>query len=322
MRLLLWLPWHRLVAMTIIIPVYALLGGACSAMLYIAVAHGWLVGVTAPLLPLFALALSGMTYGRPGVMAACIAASLLVIFSLPLQDALLLVFMQIIPLGLLLRALMRATLRDGERRLHFASMGDGVWVAALYGAVFFALIVGSNSALYSYISERMLTEVAAGFAAVDAQTGADAEAVIKAVPHLVLAASYWLWMLTAVLVSLLAYAVAETLGVRRRPPLRLGTHSPPDALLAALGIAGMTSFSGVESLIQAGQAAGLVLLLPYCFSGLGAVHAALRRLQGGRLWLALFYAVVCITGWLLLIVTLFGLVRHLGRYTLFSSPRT
>ncbi len=307
--------------MMIVIPIPAIGAGLLAAALVYAVAQGWLFGVTAPMLPLFTLALAGMVYGRPGITVASVAASLALLVLLPVYDALLMAMTQIIPLMLFIRQIMVVTRHASASPFVWTSTGDAMAIIALYGALFYALIIATGSGLYHHVSERMAAQMGEVFATLEPEVAVALESAVTQMPHVILAMEYWFIAILLVLLTLLAQMVAETLSMGRRPSLRLSDDSPPNLVLGALGLAGILGFTGVEALVHAGHAAGLILLLPYFFSGLGMAHRTIRRWQGGTFWLAVFYLLMLLTGWPLLLITVLGLLRHLSRYTLSSSTR-
>jgi hypothetical protein len=308
--------------MTIIIPLPAILAGIVAGFLYHALSEGWIIGVTAPFLPLFVLAMAGMTFGRSGMTVATMVAIPLILLSLPFYEALLTITTQLIPLALFVRSLMVAVLNPDPPSLTWAPVGNAVAILCLYGALLYAFIIGTQSGLYSYISETMLADIKKGFTTLDPNMAAALEGMVSKIPHLLLAIEFWIWSLMMFGIVVLAHMVADTMGYSRRPSLKLAAHTPPDMVLAIFGLACVLGAIGTESLMHAGQAASIILLIPYFFSGLGCINARLRQLPNPTLWISGFYFLFFLfTVWPLIMVTMYGLVRHLGKYTFSMPPR-
>lgn len=305
--------------MTIIIPIPAILGGMLASILYYMVSHGWLVGMTAPFLPLFVIALSGMIYGRAGATVSALATIPFLLMLLSVSEALLIIATQIVPLVLCIRALMMALVRPDPPALVWAPLGAGILAMAFYSAFYHVMMIATDNALYRYVVERMRDEATQHFSELEPEIAVMVKKFLTEMPHLIIASEFWLWGITVVGVILLAQFVAETFGMQRRPTPVLTPHSPPDYVLALVGLSAATSFLDYQPLVHGGQAASLILLLPYFFSGLSVIHTKLRSFKNGGAWLMAFYLFFMMTLWPLLLVTLFGLLRHLGQYSLPQS---
>ncbi len=307
--------------MTIIIPVPSLLAGFIAGLLYYLLHNGLIYGVTAPFLPVFFLALSGMSYGRAGMTASLIPAIPVVLAMLPLHDALLVIGGQLIPLAVFIRVVMTASWTADPPALHWSSPSLAISALSLYGAAFYGCMIGSDSGLYHSVSTEMLGDIRRGFSSLDPTVAASMETLIQHIPHLLLALDFWAWSLIVFVVAGFANGVAWSLGHGKRAHLRLRAHTPPNGMLAALGLSALLGAAGSVSLMRAGQAASIILLIPYFFSGLGYIHTKLRGFQNAKAWMVGFYVLFFFFNlWPLLCVTLLGLARHVGQYTLFASP--
>ena len=307
--------------MTIIIPIPSLIAGMIAGALYYLLHMGFIVGVTAPFLPVFVLGLSGMSYGRAGIVASVLVTIPLVLALLPFYDALLVIGGQLIPLTVFIRQLMTASWTMDPPGLMWSSPAMAISALALYGSAFYAVMIGSDGSFYHSVSTEMLLDIRRGFSSLEPQMAASMETLIQHIPHLLLALDFWVWSLIIYVVVGFANNVAWALGYGKRAHIRLRMHTPPNGTLAALAVAALLGAAGSASLMRAGQAASIILLVPYFFSGLGYIHTRLRALQNGQAWMVGFYVLFFLFNlWPLLCVTLLGLARHVGQYTLFTSP--
>lgn len=315
--------------MTLVIPIPAIAGGALAALLYALMARGWIVGITAPLIPLFILSLCGMVYGRAGVQCAAAVMAALVLVLLPFSQALMLIASQIVPVVLAIRMLMTALLvqsaHDQENytaHVHFAPLNAAIMVLTLYGALYYGAMMATDNAMYHQLVAVLQQEGKAGLAQMDPEIKLTAEAFIDQLPHILIAMEYCLWCGLLLTVMLGAHYVADTFGIQRRPTPRLYAASPPNILLMLLGGSAALSFVGYDPLVHASQAASMILLLPYFFFGIGLLHRYVRSLRHSGLWFGVFYVLVALTLWPLLLVTLYGLLRHISRLSLPSGDKS
>ncbi len=312
--------------MMIVIPLPALAAGFLSAILYYCLGQGWITGVTAPYLPVMPLILAGTCYGRSGVMTACGLCAALLLILLPLYDALLTTLMQLVPVTIFVRGLMIVSFEPGDPpRLKWTSVGQAMSMLSMYCAMFFAFIIGTDNTAYHNAREAMIQSVETVFSQMDPEMAVLMETIVKQIPHILMVMEIWVWCIGIYAVTLFAQMVAESLGMRRRPDIRIQRFTPANLVLGLLAISGMAGFATKPEIMHAGQAAGMMLLFPYFFSGLGYVHDYLHSLTHGRMWVAAFYIIGIFSGMALLILvalTLFGLMLHLGRYSLLLPPRS
>lgn len=306
--------------MMIVIPIPALAAGVLASVLYYALLNQVIVGLTAPFLPLFCLALAGMAYGRAGITVASLSCIPLMLIFLDGYQALLLITTQIIPVTIFIRQSMVATVDTDAGEIRWLSATDAMTMVSVYVAVFYATIIGTDSGLYRQIKEDMKQNIQQGLGSIDnADVAAQVETLINELPHAMMAMEYWFLAITLLLLGLAAQWGLETFGRSRRPRLHLASSPPPDFVLAGLAVAGALNFTQMPPLIKAGQAAGIVLLFPYFLTGLGSIHHWLRQYQNTPLWLGIFYIFFAFTLWPALLITAYGLVKHLSEYS-FSSP--
>jgi hypothetical protein len=302
--------------MTIILPIPSFIAGLIAGLLYMALHHGLIVGVTAPFLPVFVIALSGMSFGRAGILLTILTTIPIILTALPLYDAILIIGGQLLPLFLLIRHLQTVIWTLDPPTLRWSSPATAVAATALYGAGFYGTMIGSGSGLYGYVSAALLGDIRKGFPSLDPQMAVTMEGLIQQIPHLLLAVDFWVWVLMTYGVVALANGVAHTLGYGRRPHMRLPMHTPPNYVLGVLGAAALLGGLSANALTHAGQAASVILLIPYFFSGLGYANARLRALPNSSAWMIGFYLLFFLFNvWPLLLVTMLGLGRHVAQYS-------
>jgi hypothetical protein len=306
--------------MTIIIPLPSILAGLLAGALYTALHHGWIVGVTAPFLPIFVLALSGMRYGRAGISVACLATLPTILMTLPFNDAAFIIVGQLMPMTLFIRTLMVAVWIREPPILLWSSIGIAVAALSAYGAALFAMLVVMNDGLYSHLTASMQTAITASFTTMEPEMAAMMEGLVKKIPHILLAIDFWIWSVMLYVVVMLANGLVHSMGYGRRPPLRLTLHSPPNWILGALVVALLLSVIAPAPLMQGAQAACVILLLPYFFSGLSYAHMRLRSLPRSNAWMVGFYLLfIVLSLWPVIMVILFALGRHVRLYAFFNT---
>jgi hypothetical protein len=311
--------------MTIIIPLPSIIAGLLAGLLYVALHHGWIVGITAPFLPVFVLALSGMRYGRAGISVACFSAIPIIISTLPFYDAAFILLVQLMPLALFIRTLMMAIWIAQPPIAIWTPVGLAMGVLATYGAGVFFLLITVGDGLYAHIITTMQATIAESFTTLEPEMAAMMETLMKGIPHLLVAIDFCIWTVMMFVVVALANTALHSMGQGRRPHVRLMLHNPPNWVLAGLAIAFVLSVIAPTGMQQGAQAASIILLLPYFFSGLSYVHTRLHELPRSAVWMAGFYLLfIVLSLWPVVFVTLYGMVRHVGHCSFFDrrTPRT
>lgn len=114
-------------------------------------------------------------------------------------------------------------------------------------------------------------------------------------------------------VVLIAINAALAQGLLRR----FGKAALPTPDIASLRLPRWVAFLLAGSLLLANLDGGLgylgmnlapVILLAFLFCGLGVVHALVRRLNSGAMWLASLYALLFVFGWPAAVVVLLGML--------------
>ena len=117
------------------------------------------------------------------------------------------------------------------------------------------------------------------------------------------------WMLSMVLDGALAQVILRQFNRHLRPSADLTSLHLPGAaavvLLAALAMAFMPDPLGVM-----GRALIGLMLIAYFLQGLAVIHAVSRSWPMRSLFLVGTYLIVILTGWLMLVVALVGLLEH------------
>jgi hypothetical protein len=300
--------------MTIIIPIYAALAGFLAGCTFSMLANEVIVGVTAPFIPLFMLAGAGMVYGRAGIHVAAVAALPPLFLFSPLHEALLLTATHIIPCVLMIRTLMMALLVGSTPPMMiWSSLGAAILAASLYGALFYAAMIGSDNAMYQQLVMKMQEEFNSVSASLEPDMSQMGKTILSTYPHVIFAFEYWVLILGMTLVTVFAQMVAVTFGMQRRPELVLKPFAPPLLLPAIIAVAIVGACLPYARIAAASHTIIIIAMLPYFFSGLAVIHAKLRSFQHPALLFACFYsAMIVFFGWAPLAITLYGLSRHLG----------
>ena len=128
------------------------------------------------------------------------------------------------------------------------------------------------------------------------------------------------WMMMTTVNGILAQALLSQSGRSLRPTPRLAGLTLPRwvgiALLAAIGAAAVPGQIGTL-----GMNAAIVLLLPFFFLGLAAIHALSHRWPGRAFILVLLYLVIILAAWPAVVVTAVGVIEQIaGLRRRFAPP--
>ncbi len=299
----------------IVIPIYALAGGAASALLHTLLYYKLIYGVTAIFLPHFGLAFAGLSYGRSGLNAAMAVAIPALLLLLPWQDAIIIIVTQIIPLNLFIRCLMMAAFRANPAlnnvQLIWSPPCYAVSYVCLYGAIFYAMVIITQGALYENMSAPMVKII---------QISADElqlKTLVKYV-HLLVGLDFCLNLLNIMLVIFLLHGYLRRFNAIRRPVLRFASPSTPPDIMLVIGLAAaLIAIIGEGKIAQAGECALLILLTPYLYSGLSHIHFTLQFTRDKKIWFTLFYiALLLFNATALLMIAVYGLATHASRFSL------
>jgi uncharacterized membrane protein len=77
-----------------------------------------------------------------------------------------------------------------------------------------------------------------------------------------------------------------------------------------IAAAGVFALAGEGTSAYAARNLVAILLVPYFFSGLGVIHALMRRVANSILPLVLFYIFLLFLGWPIFMIAGLGLIDH------------
>lgn len=249
-------------------------------------------------LPLFLVGLSlGWFHGA----AAAGAAFLAILMAIGLLPAAYYLVVNALPVTLLLLTLERDPRDPGRAVVTLTGLAAApMIVAALF-------LVGTDGGLSgvirSWVGELQDMLPMPPEAVPEAQWQAMLDRMAQLLPGL--GAVFWVVLITVN--GLLAQAVLRRFGKARLPSPDIATLYLPRWMPGVLAAAAALSFLPGEIGYLGGNLVPLAAL-PFLFSGLGVLHAWLRRMQGGVFWLAMFYMLLLIVGWPAVIAVVLGLI--------------
>lgn len=290
-----------------------LAAGVISGLLYVSViigAPGTVILAYLAQLPLFAAGLglgvmAGLAAGVAGLVTAGLISGLL---------------------GAVVYALFNgapAVLVTRQALLSRSAPGGGVewyppgllvtWLTGLGSALFVAaaiLFSGTEGGLEGYVRDGVgqVAEQFAGDREMDAVV-AVLEAVAPVVPGIAVAS----WMVMVAVNGALAQGTLVRFRRNLRPsPDMAALELPPWMPLALAGAVLAAWLGGGLGFI--GQNMTVILAVPFLFSGLGVIHALVRKFEGGPLILVVFYMFLVMLQWPVVLITGLGLVDHWARF--------
>jgi len=132
---------------------------------------------------------------------------------------------------------------------------------------------------------------------------------------------FWLAMM------IINAALAQWILVRRnrnlRPTPDITQLELPNFLPMAIAAAGVISLVGEGASAYAARNLVVILSVPYFFSGLGVIHALMRRVANSTLPLALFYIFLLFLGWPIFMIAGLGFIDHwMGLREALNTPKS
>lgn len=265
-----------------------------------------------PTLPLLTLGLSGR---RRVASAALLCAALLIGTVLSASAGLVYAILLASPACYLANQSLRWRERDGKPEW----MPIGLILANLTA---FACGVLALIGLYYATSGGSLPAVLAqnireAFSDMEADYGEVIDMLADRWSFLVFAVTIWMWGLTLYAHGWLAHRALKRRHVLTRPSFAIEPFTMPVWMLGLLGIAGLASLVGSESMSFLGKAALVALMLPYFFSGAQLMHAASHGWPNRQLLLFFIYFMIVSQFWPALAVSITGLwhqLKNLNKY--------
>jgi hypothetical protein len=295
--------------LTIVIPLYALLGGAISALLFAALHKQMIYGVTAPFLPYMGIAASGLIYGRAGLNAALMVAIPALFFTIDFYDAAIITLTQIIPLNLFIRALMMALIKSNSqndnRELIWSPPCWGVSLISIYGAIFYSMIMLMDNPLYPLMQERINEIVKLVYDDVQYKINMNYN-------YLLLSIEYISHIISIIIVTFITHRIINYFRLNRRPILSFANYCPPlDANLLLLAFCFISSGLTDGTIANAFKCSIVILILPYLYSGLSAIHLRIRLTKNPKLLIIILYGlIILLQGNALMFIIGYGIGMH------------
>ena len=249
-------------------------------------------------LPLFLVGLSmGWFYGAAAAGAATIA----ILFAIGIAPAGYYLIVNAVPVALLLLTLERHPGVPGRALLTL------VGLAALPVVVATALFSGTDGGLGGVIRERLAefqTMMPAGSQAVPAEQW---QAFVDMLSIILPGLGAAFRVLLIVVNGVLAQGLLVHLNKARLPTPDIASIWLPRWMPGVLALALALSFMPGD-IGYLGTNLVPLAALPFLFVGLGVMHALLRGVSGGGLWIGVLYALLLMIGWPAAIVLGLGLV--------------
>jgi hypothetical protein len=294
----------------------AALCGVAAGALYLAVVFGSpgvLILVYLTQLPLFA---AGLWLGAGAAAIAGATATLMLFAASDATAAAMFAALNAVPVALLVRQALLARRRDDAGVAWYPPGQLTGWLTALalggLGAAI--LLLGGPDAMQTELRAIVASALqrVADQGTLDTAQFADALAMV--IPGVVAAS----WMVMTAINGILAQGLLTRFGLNWRPAPDLAILDLPLWVAVALALAAALTLFG-EWPRFVGVNALIALSVPFCFGGLGVLHAATRRLSHPRAALIAFYTLAGLFGWPLIFAmalglfeTCFGLRRRLA----------
>jgi hypothetical protein len=184
------------------------------------------------------------------------------------------------------------------------------WLTGLGATLFVAatiLFSGAEGGLEAYIRTTMVKALEQLAMEKDrARIATLAEGLAPYVPGIVVAT----WMVIVAVNGALAQGTLVRFGRNLRPKPDIAALELPQWMPLALAVAVLLAWIDVGGLGFIGQNMAFILAVPFFFSGLGVIHALVRKLAGGPLVLVMFYVFLLIFGWSVVLVAGLGLIEQ------------
>jgi hypothetical protein len=290
---------------SIVIPLYALLGGAISALLFASLHKQLIYGVTAPFLPYLGIVLSGLIYGRAGLTAALMVAIPILYSLLDFQSATIIILTQIIPINIFIRALLMGVIRLENKELIWSPPCWGVSLISIYGALFYAILILFDNPLFSLMQGRVNDLIKLIYDETQYK-------MIAEYSYMLLAVEYVAHMVSIIIITFIGHKIAGYLNLNRRNVLRFANYCTPlDANFLILALSFCTAYMGEGRIMEAAKSSCLILLIPYIYSGITALHFKIMLIKNSNIWIIILYAaLIILNGSALMLLAIYGIALH------------
>ena len=311
---------------------FALGGGALSGACYLSVISGIPGALILAYLAQFPLILAGLGMGVSASVLATFAAVFLIALIGGLFSAMSFTIFGAAPSILLTKLALLARSRSLEGTGDEAPEDDLEWyppdamimwltgfgVLAFMAALFAAS--SQSGGLEGEIREELVLTVSQFLASYDESLQ---QAAIDTVAPFFPSALFVFWLVMMVVNAALAQGMLVRWNRNLRPTPDITQLKLPNILPMAIAAAGVIALLAEGTFTYAARNLVVILSVPYFFSGLGVIHALMRRVADSILPLVLFYVFLLFLGWPIFMITGLGLIDHwMGLRETLNAPET
>ncbi len=296
---------------------FALGGGALSGACYLSVLSGIPDALILAYLAQFPLILAGLGMGVSASVLAALAAVLLIALIGGIFSAMSFTIFGAAPsilltkLALLARPFSSQEAGDSEADLEWYPASTMImWLTGFgvlgFMAALFAASVQSGG-LESIIREELALTIS------QFMTGYDEalrQTAIDTVAPFFPSALFVFWLVMMVVNAALAQGILVRWNKNLRPTPDITQLELPNILPMAIAAAGVVALLGEGTFAYAARNLIVILSVPFFFSGLGVVHALMRRVADSILPLVLFYIFLLFLGWPIFMIAGLGFIDH------------
>ena len=311
---------------------FALGGGALSGACYLSVLSGIPDALILAYLAQFPLILAGLGMGVSASVLAAFAAVFLIALIGGLFSAMSFTIFGAAPSILLTKLALLARSRSLEGTGDEAPEDDLEWyppdamimwltgfgVLAFMAALFAAS--SQSGGLEGEIREKLVLTVSQFLASYDESLQ---QAAIDTVAPFFPSALFVFWLVMMVVNAALAQGMLVRWNRNLRPTPDITQLKLPNILPMAIATAGVIALLAEGTFTYAARNLVVILSVPYFFSGLGVIHALMRRVADSILPLVLFYVFLLFLGWPIFMITGLGFIDHwMGLRETLNAPET
>lgn len=298
---------------------FALGGGALSGACYLSVLSGIPDALILAYLAQFPLILAGLGMGVSASVLATLAAVLLIALVSGIFSAMSFTIFGAAPsilltkLALLARPFssQEAETGDSEGGLEWYPPGamimwlTGFGVLGFMAALFAAS--GQSGGLESIIREELALTISQFLTGYDETLR---QSAIDTVAPFFPSALFVFWLVMMVVNAALAQGILVRWNKNLRPTPDITQLELPNILPMAIAAAGVIALLGEGTFAYAARNLIVILSVPFFFSGLGVIHALMRRVADSVLPLVLFYVFLLFLGWPIFMIAGLGFIDH------------
>ena len=312
---------------------FALGGGVLSGAFYLSVLSGFPDALILVYLAQFPLILSGLGMGVSASSLAGFTAVLLIALVGGFFGAMSFTLLSVTPSILLTKLALLARSRDSDEDgadplggdLEWYPPGPMImWLTGFGVLIFMAALLAASSqsgGLSGVIQEELTLAMSHQFLA-GYDEALRQSAIDMAAPFFP-SALFFFWLVMMIINAALAQGILVRRSKNLRPTPDITQLELPNFLPMAIAAAGVISLVGEGASAYAARNLVVILSVPYFFSGLGVIHALMRRVANSTLPLALFYIFLLFLGWPIFMIAGLGFIDHwMGLREALNTPKS